>query len=88
MDDNKSAQLELLRLIEHKVDLMDGRIDKIDVILARQEILLAEHIKRSNMLEAKLEPVEVHVNVMNGILKGLGIFSLLTGIIIGIYKAL
>lgn len=60
-----------------KLDEMDKRIDSIDITLAKQHLSLEEHIKRSNMLEAKLEPVEKHVQSVNAVLKFAGGVALL-----------
>lgn len=52
-----------------KLDKLDARIDNIDITLVKQEAQLAEHIRRTNILEQKLEPVEKHVDGMNVVLK-------------------
>jgi glycerol dehydrogenase-like iron-containing ADH family enzyme len=67
MADNKrfdKIDAKLEKIVEH--------IGSIDVTLAKQSVLLDEHIKRSNMLEEKLAPVEKHVTIVNTILKVLG----------------
>lgn len=68
MDDNR---------VLDKLDKLDTRIDNIDITLAKQHLSLEEHIKRSNMLEAKLEPVEKHVNSVNAVLKFAGGIAIL-----------
>ncbi len=55
--------------MEHKLDKILDRISNIDVTLAKQEVSLSEHIKRTAILEAKLEPVERHVILVNGLVK-------------------
>lgn len=52
-----------------KLDKLDSRIDNIDITLVRQEAQLAEHIRRTNILEQKLEPVERHVDRVNTVIK-------------------
>ena len=59
-------------------------IAKIEVHLARNTDSLVEHMKRSDMLEKKLEPVEKHVYYVHGALKLVGFISLLLGIILGL----
>jgi len=66
MDDNRFDR------IENKLDKITDHMANIDVTLAKQSVLLDEHIKRSNLLEAKLAPVEKHVAIINTILKILG----------------
>jgi len=65
---------------------LDKRVDSIDITLARQEVSLAEHIRRTNILEEKLEPVEKHVTMLNGVMKFLGISALIAGIYSSIKK--
>ncbi len=60
-----------------KLDEMDKRLDNIDVTLAKQHVSLEEHIKRTNLLEEKLDPVEKHVHGVNVILKLFGGIALL-----------
>lgn len=74
--------------IEKKVDKLDERLDSAEKVAIKQEINLAEHMKRSDLLEKKLEPVENHVKYMNGALKGLAIVSLIVGVVAGILKLL
>ena len=75
MDDQKASR------IEQKLDSVDISIKSIDITLAKQSVLLDEHIKRSNLLEAKLQPVEKHVAMVEGALKLVGLISLVLGII-------
>ncbi len=79
MEDSKR-----LERIESKIDKLDSRIDTIDITLAGQHVSLKTHIKRSDLLEAKMEPVEKHVAMVNGALKLLS----LSVIIFELYKAL
>lgn len=63
-----------------KLDSLDERLNNIDITLAKQETSLAEHIRRTNLLEEKLEPVEKHVTMLNGVAKFIGLSALLAGI--------
>lgn len=72
--------------VEEKLDKVADDISQINITLAKQEVSLAEHIRRTNVLEQKLEPVEKHVAMVNGGLKIVGIVALLVGIIEGIVK--
>lgn len=69
--------------IEDKLDSIVEKIASIDVTLAKQSVILDEHIKRSNLLEAKMEPIEKHVAIVHAILKGLGVLTALAGAIKG-----
>lgn len=66
MDDVSEKRLER---IEAKIDDSNDHLASIDVTLASQHASLREHIRRSNMLEAKMAPVERHVNRVEGALK-------------------
>ena len=55
--------------LESKIDKVVTEISEINVTLAKQAVSLEEHIRRTNLLERKLEPVEKHVAMVNGIVK-------------------
>lgn len=61
----------------NKLDEMDKRIDSIDITLAKQHVSLEEHIKRTNLLEMKLEPIDTHVKSVNAVLKFAGGIAIL-----------
>lgn len=75
MDDRR------LERIEVKIDDVSDRIGSIDATLAAQHVSLELHIKRTNLLEEKLAPVERHVAMLNGALKLLGILAVLGGLL-------
>jgi hypothetical protein len=67
---------------------LDTRLDSIDITMTRNTLSLEEHVKRTNLLEERMKPVEKHVEVMNALaklsvgilgvvatLKALGIFN-------------
>lgn len=74
-----------------KLDKIDERLDTMNVTLAQQETNIALHIKRTNLLEEKLEkqeadrirPLELKVYMVQGVITFLG----LLGIVGGIYEA-
>ncbi len=70
MDDKR------LERIEAKLDDLSDHLSNIDVTLAGQHVSLIEHIKRSDLLEEKMIPVERHVAMVNGALKLLGVIAL------------
>lgn len=70
MDDRR------LERIEAKMDDIADHTASIDITLAKQSIILAEHIRRTEILEEKLEPVETHVKLVNAILKLSGVGGL------------
>ena len=72
---------KLMDLIINKLNALDESLVSIDKTLVKQEAQLAEHIRRTNALEAKLEPVEAHVNKVNGAFILIGVLSTLLGIL-------
>ena len=52
-----------------KLDEIVKSIHNIDKTLAVNTAQLTEHIKRTNLLEARMEKVDTHVNMVNGIVK-------------------
>lgn len=81
-----SIVIKKLDKIEDKVDKLDGRLDSAEKVAVKQEANLAEHMRRTELLENDLKPVKKHVAMVNGGLKLLGIISLIIGIIAGLMK--
>lgn len=86
---------DILRIIINKVDKLDNKIDNIaddivhiKVTSAKQQESLNYHIKRSDLNEENIEilreevkPIKKHVDQVSGILKFLGVFSTILGIL-------
>lgn len=55
--------LNLLEKIDVKLDKLDVRVDHIDITLAKQEISLDDHIRRTELLEtwSRLQDNEIAV---------------------------
>ncbi len=53
-DDVKRLFLQLDKM-DNKLDILDGRLDKVDVTQAKQEIHLEEHIRRTELAEHNIE---------------------------------
>ena len=66
--------------IEDKIDKLGGHLSSIDVTLARQEASLSEHIRRTALLEDKIEPIENHVSMVSGIVRFIGIVATVAAI--------
>jgi archaellum component FlaC len=82
MDDTK----KVLEKLEKKIDTLDVHLDGIKVILAKQQVGLDHHIKRTDLLEKRVEqvssdlkPVSTHVAVMGGIAKAIVILGTIVG---------
>jgi len=74
--------------IEDKLENIDGRLDKIDIHLAVYNEQLKEHIRRTNILETKVEPIERHVIALQGLAKALGLASVALGVALSLLKLL
>lgn len=74
--------------LEDKIDKMTDKIINIDVTLAKQSVILEEHVKRTNLLEEKMEPIEKHVHMVNGVSKFLVLVGVFVAIIEGVIKIL
>ena len=47
--------------LETKLDKLDERLDRIELILERNTQSLADHIRRTEILETEMKPVKDHV---------------------------
>lgn len=74
--------------LESKLDRLDERLDRIDVTLAAQHVSLAEHIRRTQILENHMEPVRTHVTMVKGVAKAIGLLALGGGIAQGVASIL
>jgi hypothetical protein len=70
--------------IEDKIGDISGHLASVDITLAKQSVILDEHVKRSNLLEAKMVPLEKHSAMVSGALKLFGFLAIL----FELYKAL
>jgi hypothetical protein len=68
--------------LEGKVDKLDERLDSIDKTLAAQHVSLDIHIKRSDALEALVQPIQKHVSMVEGALKLVGVVATIAGLIV------
>jgi predicted nucleic acid-binding Zn-ribbon protein len=55
---------EIVQKIDGKLDRLDGRLDSVDVTLAKQQVTLDEHVRRTNLLETQVKPLEHHITQM------------------------
>lgn len=85
--------IEQFTIINNKLDKLDSRIDNVDITLAKQSILLDEHIKRTGiaeenigMLRADLKPVEAHVSMVQGAIKLIAFGAVIIGAAAGIVR--
>lgn len=79
MDNNK---------LEDKLDKVIEQQGEMNVTLAKQSVILEEHVKRTNLLELKIAPIEKHVVMVHGVLKFIGILGILAAIVESVVKVL
>lgn len=86
---------QFLQLILDRLNSIDNRLNKIEDTSARHDENLKEHMKRSDLLEKnlaliesdlenKIEPIQKHINYVEGFFKLIGVIA----VIVGIYSAL
>lgn len=71
---------------EAKIDKILEKIHSIDITMARNTASLEAHMKRTDLLEKKLEPVENHVSLINASFKVFGAVGAVIGIAVTLYK--
>ena len=76
------------RRLEDKLDKITDKISNIDVTLAEQAKDLKEHMRRTDLLEKKIMPIEKHVIMVNGVLKFFGVLAVFASIIEVVLKFL
>ena len=72
--------------IDQNLVRVEERLNGMDKTLVKQEENLKEHMKRSDMLEAQLEPVKRHVSLVESVFKIVGAIGVLVAIAAGIVK--
>lgn len=79
--------------LENKIDKIADIVTEIQVIQAKQEVNLAnnteslvQHMRRTELLENRIEPIEGYVHNFKGILKFIGFVGLIVSIVAGIFK--
>jgi predicted nuclease with TOPRIM domain len=94
MDDKKWLK-EALDKLDNKVDRLDQRLDEISERHITNSASLNEHIYRTelneeniSMLREEFKPIQKHIIMINGILKGIGFLAILIGMVEGVVKVL
>jgi hypothetical protein len=87
-DENTKKLEAQLEKLDDKLDKLVEHVGSIDKTLVRNTVTLEVHVKRTNALENRMEPVEVHVTQMRGAVSFLKILALVLAIITGIAKVL
>ncbi len=80
MDDKRLERIEI------KIDDLGDHLASIDTTLGAQHVSLREHIKRSDMLERRVDDIEKKSYMAQGALKLLSILAILATLIDVIVK--
>lgn len=84
MNDDRKINEDRLMRIEDKVDQVSEKLGEINVTLSAQHVSLKEHIRRTNILEKKIEPIEKHVTMIQGIAKLIILASAVAAIVMAL----
>lgn len=69
-----------------KLEEISKDMTELKITSAKQEVNLQEHMKRSDMLEAKMVPIEQHVSKVDGALKLIGFIGIISGIVLSVFE--
>lgn len=72
--------------LEDKIDKIVENVSEINVTLGKQATILDEHVRRSTNLEDRVEPLEKHMHMVQGVIKLLGLLGIFAAIIEVILK--
>lgn len=72
---------QALDKINDRLEKMVDRLGSIDRTLVRQEGQLAEHIRRTELLEDEVRPIKAHVSHVEGAAKLVALLALVAGIL-------
>lgn len=88
MDNKELLDILLSRLdkLESKMDIIAVDNGKKEVTLHNQHLSLQEHIRRTEALESIVMRVVKHTNWVEGVIKAIGLSSLIIGIYATVYK--
>lgn len=67
--------------IEAKLDKLDDRQNKMDLTMVEQHLVLKEHVRRSELLEDMVIPIQKKITMVEGFLQGLGLLAVISGIV-------
>ena len=87
MSDTGEQHDRMIR-VEDKIDRIVDKIGSIDVTLAAQHESLVHHIRRTDILESKIDPIVKRLDMAEGALKLLGAFLIVIGVIESIFHIL
>lgn len=66
--------------LEDKIDSMISHQSRMETLLGKQAVILEEHVRRTNLLEEKIKPLEKHVVVVNALVKAVIVIASIGGV--------
>jgi len=79
---------ECLYKLEGKIDTLTEKFEEMNVTLARQNVTLDDHIRRTELLEEAIGPLQAQHHQLMGALKLLGVIAAIAGILEAIARIL
>lgn len=76
-----------VKTVVSMLEVMDKRLDSIDITLAKQAKDLEYHIKRTDLLQDEMKPIKEHVTLVTTAVKILMSIGALLGFVAGVYAA-
>lgn len=65
--------------IEHKVDGVADRTGAVEAVLIKHGIILDEHIKRTELLEEHIAPVQAALSEFKGVVRMIKVLAVMAG---------
>lgn len=86
METEKLIEILMQRMdrIEKKLDSIDRNTARQDVTLQNQHQSLVEHIRRTDAIEIIVQKVVRHVSWVEGVVRFLGVLSIISGIVLSV----
>ena len=76
-----------VKTVVSMLEIMDKRLDSIDITLAKQAKDLEYHIKRTDLLQDDMKPIKEHVTLVTTGVKILVSMGAIIGFVAGVYAA-
>jgi hypothetical protein len=77
-----------LKRIEDKIDRLDEKLASVNVTLSSQHVVLSDHIRRTELLEAAIEPMKERINKVQGVIQFIVFLSVIATIVVGVVEAI
>ena len=79
-----------VKYIRDKLDTLATQVGELNLTLTRNTVILADHVRRTNILEKEVGRVDKHVTRVNAIITAIkwtvGVSAGLAGIVLTVWK--